>query len=120
MVLADTSVWIDHFRRGNAGLADLLNRGEVCTHPFVIGELACGTLKNRIEILSLLGQLPAAAAAVHEEIMLVIEQRTLWGRGIGYVDAALLASALLAHAPLWTLDKKLLTAAAAVGVAVHR
>lgn len=91
MTLVDTSVWVEHFREGNTGLEKLLNDGEVASHPFVIGELACGNLKNRRIILSLLHDLPQASVAEHEEVMGVIERFHLMGRGLGYVDMSLLA-----------------------------
>lgn len=113
MILADTSVWIDHFRRGNAALAAALERDEILTHPFVIGELACGTLRNRGEILRLLAALPSAVVATDGETLLFIERHRLPGKGIGYIDANLLASvALTLGARLWTLDKGLATIAA--------
>jgi len=107
MVLVDTSVWVDHLRNGRAGLSVLLNEGVVACHPFVIGELACGNLKNRTEILSLLHTLPASIVAKHEEVMGFIDDDKLVNRGIGYIDVSLLASALLTGIPIWTLDKKL-------------
>lgn len=112
MILVDTSVWIDHFHKGVPSLADALKREAVLTHPFVIGELACGNLKNRAEILELLANLPAAVVATHDETLLYIERRRLMGQGIGYIDAHLLASvALTADAQLWTRDKRLLAIA---------
>jgi predicted nucleic acid-binding protein len=107
MILVDTSVWVSHLRQGNPHLADLLNEGSVLVHPFVIGELACGNLMNRTEILSLLRALPLAAMAEHEEIMLFIERNGLMGRGLGYVDVHLLAAAVLSGVRLWTEDKSL-------------
>jgi predicted nucleic acid-binding protein len=107
MVLVDTSVWVVHLRDGSSGLAMLLNDGEVMIHSFVIGELACGNIKNRKEILSLLQALPRAAQAQHEEVLGFIEQKEIMGRGVGYIDIHLLASAILSDAPLWTLDKNL-------------
>lgn len=108
MILADTSVWIDHLRRGNAALVSALERGEVLTHPLIIGELACVDLKRRREILPLLRALPAAAVATHDETLHYLEEHRLFGKGIGYIDIALLASAALTEgATLWTLDKKL-------------
>ena len=107
MVLVDSSVWVSHFRAGNSDLEILLNDGRVVCHPFIIGELACGNLKNRTEILSLLHSLPMAKQAEHEEVLQFIESNRLMGRGIGYVDAHLLASAVLTGIPFWTLDKKL-------------
>ena len=107
MILVDTSVWVSHFREGNAGLADLLINGEVACHPFIVGELACGNLKNRTAILSLLESLPTAVVAEHEEILTFIEGNQLMGKGLGYVDIHLLASALLTRVSIWTLDKRL-------------
>ncbi len=108
MILVDTSVWIDHFRRGNATLVAALEREGVLTHPFVIGELACGHLKKRREVLNLLAALPAAVVATDEETLHFIETHRLMGKGIGYIDAHLLASvALTEGARLWTLDKRL-------------
>lgn len=108
MILVDTSVWIDHLHRGVPALVEALDSGAVLTHPFVIGELACGNLRRREEILSLLGALPRATVATHEEVLVLIEQRELMGRGLGYVDAHLLASVTLTDgARLWTTDKRL-------------
>jgi len=107
MILVDTSVWVSHFREGNAGLADLLNNGDVACHPFIVGELACGNLKNRTTILSLLESLPTTIVAEHDEVLLFIESNGLMGKGLGYVDVHLIASALLTHVSIWTLDKKL-------------
>jgi predicted nucleic acid-binding protein len=108
MILVDTSVWVDHFRNGNERLSHLLLDQQVVTHPMIIGELACGTLRNRAEILQLLSNLPQAAQASHLEVLHMIEERKLMGTGIGYVDAHLLASVLLTPgAQLWTLDRKL-------------
>jgi len=108
MILVDTSVWVEHLRRGTAALATALEGGEVLTHPFVVGELACGNLKNRGEVLGLLGELPSAPVVTHAEALAFIERRALVGRGIGYIDVHLLASALLAGtARLWTRDRRL-------------
>ncbi len=106
-VLVDTSIWIDHFRQGNPRLQKLLVDGEILCHEFVIGELACGNLKNRDEILSLLQKLPKSKIANHEETLKLIESNRLMGKGIGWIDAHLIASALLTQAKLWTADKKL-------------
>ncbi|HLG23133.1 MAG TPA: PIN domain-containing protein [Candidatus Manganitrophaceae bacterium] len=116
MVLVDTSVWVAHLREGKAGLEPLLNDGDVICHPFIIGELACGTLKNRIEILFLLESLPMATQVEHEEVMKFIENRRLMGKGLGYVDAHLLASALLTKVPLWTFDMRLHRLASQLGL----
>ena len=107
MVLVDTSVWVAHLRKGNIGLESLLNDGLAACHPFVVGELACGNLKNRAEILSLLQTLPSAVQAEHEDVMSFIEKYHLMGKGLGYIDMHLLASAFLSNIPLWTLDKTL-------------
>jgi len=107
MILVDTSVWVAHLREGIRGLEALLDEGDVMCHPFIIGELACGNLENRAEILSLLQALPMAAHAEHEEVMHFIESYGLMGKGLGYIDMHLLASAMLTKVPLWTVDKKL-------------
>ena len=107
MILADTSVWVAHFRHGTTELAALLNESRVSCHPFIIGELACGNLKHRTQILTLLEALPTATVAAHEEVVDVIERYSLMGKGLGYIDVHLIASALLSRIPLWTLDKKL-------------
>ncbi len=118
MILVDTSVWIDHLRKGDAELARTLDAGDVLSHPFVIGELACGNLANRRSILSLLGTLPPAQVATDDEVKAFIERRKLMGVGIGYIDVHLLASvALTRGSKLWTRDKHL--AAIAGEVARH-
>ena len=104
MILVDTSVWVDHLRRDNTTLRRLLEAGEVGCHSFVIGELACGTLRKRNAILELLGKLPAVPPAEDLEVLELIESRRLMGRGIGWVDAHLLAAAMIADVSLWTLD----------------
>jgi hypothetical protein len=116
MVLVDTSVWIDHLGRGSVGLASPLSEGQVLCHPFIVGELACGNLKNRMEILSLLQTLPAVRKADDDEVLQFIERHHIMGKGLGYIDAHLLASSMLSHVPLWTLDKRLSDAAASLGV----
>jgi len=118
MILVDTSVWIAHFRKGSRTLSELLSRELVLVHPFVLGELACGNLKNRARILSDLSALPPAVSASHEEVMRLVEGRKLWGQGIGWVDAHLLASALLSDCQLWTLDERLIRATRAARVPV--
>jgi predicted nucleic acid-binding protein len=119
MILVDTSVWVEHFRAGNS-LSDVLHEGLVLTHPFVIGELACGNLRNRAHILTDLDALPRAVSATEEEVRRLVEERRLWGRGIGWIDANILASAALTHCGLWTLDQQLERAAAAAGVGLFR
>ena len=112
MILIDTSVWIDHLRNGSAALTDALEQEQVMTHPFVIGELACGNLKRRRQVLDLMAALPPAAVASDQEVLIFIEDRRLMGKGIGYVDAHLLASVTLTEdAQLWTRDKRLATVA---------
>jgi len=107
MILVDTSVWIDHLRAGEPALAVALEQGAVLTHPFVVGELACGNLKNRSEVLQLLGDLPGAPIATDAEVLDFIERRALMGHGIGYIDVHLLASVVLAgSARLWTRDQR--------------
>ena len=118
MILVDTSVWVDHLRSGDAQLADLLERGKVVMHPFVVGEIACGSLSHRASILELLRELPAAAVAENEEALGFIERHALHGKGIGYVDVHLLAAvALTPGARLWTRDKRLQAAADELGCA---
>jgi len=107
MVLVDTAVWVSHLRDGNVGLEKLLNNGEVVSHPFIVGELACGNLKNRHEILSYLQSLPMTILAEDEEVLRFIENNQLMGKGLGYIDVHLIASAVLTDVPLWTFDKTL-------------
>jgi len=117
VILVDTSVWVDHLRRGNDRLATLLQQAQVLCHPFVVGELACGRLRRRLEVLDLLARLPAAPLPSHAEALAFIERRRLMGRGLGWVDVHLLASATLSGQPLWTLDRALSTAASSFGLA---
>jgi predicted nucleic acid-binding protein len=117
LVLVDTSIWITHLTKGSAALRALLERAGVLCHPLVIGELACGNIANRSEILSLLQELPRARVAEHDEVLRFIEARRLTGRGLGFIDAHLLASSLLTKVPLWTADKRLREAASELGVA---
>ena len=118
MILVDTSVWVDHLRSGDAHLAALLERGSVVMHPFVVGEIACGSLAHRSSILELLGDLPAAAVGEADEVLGFITRRSLHGKGIGYVDVHLLASVALTQGTrLWTRDKRLHAAADELGCA---
>ena len=118
MILVDTSVWVDHLRAGVPALAVVLEAGRVFIHPFVLGELACGNLKNRGAVLQLLGDLPAAPTATDPEALRFLEGRGLMGRGIGYIDVHLLASAALAGTThLWTRDKRLAAVAADLDLA---
>jgi predicted nucleic acid-binding protein len=107
LIIVDTSVWVDHLRTGNKKLEALLIEAKVACHPFIIGELACGYIKNRIEILSLLQELPQASRADDDDVLPFIKTHNLMGKGLGYIDVHLLMSAKLTNAPLWTLDKKL-------------
>ena len=107
MILVDTSIWVDHLRKTEDELRGLLNEGIVLCHPFVIGELACGNLKNRDEILALLDALPKAKTASHDEVLRLVSERKLHGKGLGWVDVHLLAAAMLSDARLWTRDKTL-------------
>lgn len=116
MVLVDTSVWIEHLRRGSPTLGALLTETAVLVHPFIVGELACGNLKNRAVILSNLNELPAAPMASQEEALALVERHGLAGRGIGWVDVHLLASALLSGCRFWTFDSRLSRAARDVGL----
>lgn len=113
MILVDTSVWIDHLRAAEAGLVAALNAGQVLMHPYVVGELACGNIKNRREILSLLSNLPSAPIASQDQVLEFIDRHRLMGIGIGYIDAHLLTATTLASpARIWTRDKRLATVAA--------
>jgi hypothetical protein len=119
VILVDTSVWVDHFRDGDAPLAALLDRGQVLGHPVIAGEIALGNLRQRDVIVGALRELPQAIVASPEEILHFIEHQALFGRGIGYVDVHLLAAAqLTSGALLWTRDRRLHAAAAALGVAM--
>ncbi|MDZ8117407.1 type II toxin-antitoxin system VapC family toxin [Pontiella agarivorans] len=111
MVLVDTSIWIDHLNSGNEKLTALLNDGEAAIHPFVIGELACGNLKNRQEIISLLHALPRIKKAEDDEVLFFIEKHKLHGLGIGLIDIHLLASCKLGNVKLFTKDRRLNAAA---------
>ena len=118
-VLIDTSVWIDHLKRGDSVLKKLLEQGLASIHPFVIGELACGSIRNRNEVMGLLSGLPMVAKADDEEILLFITSGKLHGRGLGLIDVHLLAACRLNHCKLWTRDKRLLAAAKALKVATQ-
>ena len=122
MVLVDTSVWVDHFRRGDSTLVELLQQGRVATHPFVVGEIACGSLSgshaDRTSIIDLMRQLPKATVAQDDEVLTFIEHHRLFAKGVGYVDTHLLASTALSHhGSIWTRDKRLLKAAESIGLA---
>ena len=118
-MLVDTSVWIDHFRRSDPALIALLDREEAECHPFVIGELACGLLRRRSEVLLLLQSLPHLPVGTHDEVLAFVESHRLMGRGIGWVDAHLLASAALAGTQLWTRDRRLFEVARKLALAAQ-
>jgi len=116
MLLVDTSVWVRHLREGDQGLEKLLNNGEVMCHPYIVGELACGNLKNRNEVISLLQLLPSAALVNHEEVLQFIEENKLMGKGLGYIDVHLCASAVLTGVQMWTYDRRLNETNEALGI----
>ena len=118
MILVDTSVWVDHLRRGDAGVVALLDSASVLAHPFVIGEIACGNLADRMRVIELLQALPMSAVANPDEVLVFIDRQRLYGTGLGYVDVHLLAAvALSPGVKLWTRDKRLRTAAQRLGSA---
>jgi hypothetical protein len=118
MILVDTAVWVDHLRHGDETLKLLLTQGQVFIHPLIIGELACGHLQNRKQLIDLWQSLPCSVEASHEEALLFIESHQLMGKGIGFVDLHLLASTqLTANTRLWTRDKRLVSIAESLGVA---
>lgn len=118
MILVDTSVWIDHLRRGDPVLSGLLDEGQILAHPFVTGELALGNLQARDGILSAMRKLPQATVANHDELLHFVNREALSGLGLGYVDAHLLAAVrLMPGATLWTRDKRLRSAAEKLGLA---
>lgn len=117
MILVDTSVWIDHFRHGDNTLVNLLSAGQVYAHPFVMGELALGNLRQRDAILDTLNNMPRAKIATDEEVLAFINQSKLYGLGIGYIDSHLLASVRLTPGTLlWTFDKRLRVVASQFGL----
>ena len=117
MILVDTSVWIDHLRHGDSTLVNLLNTGRVLAHSFIIGELALGNLQQRDAILDALSNIPRANIATDEEVLTLINQSKLYGLGVGYIDAHLLASVRLTPSTLlWTKDKRLSKAAKQLGL----
>lgn len=118
MILTDTSVWIDHLRRGDTGLERLLAAERVSTHPFVVGELACGNLSDRASVLESLDALPASRVADDGEVRRFIERHRLYGRGVGFVDCHLLVSVLLSsETSLWTRDRRLAVIAEEMAIA---
>ena len=118
MILVDTSIWIDHLRTGNPKLAALLQNGQVLVHPFVLGELALANLARRNEILGLLGNLSQVTTATDTEVLVLIEYHRLFGRGIGFIDAHLLAATFLTpETGLWTRDRRLAAVSLGLGLA---
>ncbi len=116
MILVDTSVWVDHFRAADRRLAALLEDGQVFCHPFVIGELACGNLRRRAEVLSLLADLPRLPVLAAEDVLSFVDGHRLMGKGLGWVDVHLLATAVESSETLWTKDRRLADAANRLGV----
>ena len=116
-VLVDTSVWINHLQKANSALGALLDEERVLVHPFVIGELACGHLRQRAEIIDLLAALPSTTKASDEEVLFLIEQHRLMGKGVGLIDIHLLASSLTDKCHLWTADKPLAAVASQLNLA---
>jgi predicted nucleic acid-binding protein len=120
MILVDTSIWIDHLRRSNERLRRMLEQGDLLIHPFVIGEVALANLRDRDAILNALQDLPQAAVATDVEVLRFMQQNTLHGIGIGYIDAHLLAAVRLSPgATLWTTDRRLLAAGQSLGLTEH-
>ena len=117
MILVDSSVWINHFRRTEPRLQELLVHELVSLHPFVLGELACGNLHKRAKTIAQLEMLPAAAVASEPQVRHLLESRRLWGTGLGWIDMHLLASALIDGLRLWTADRAVAAAAKRLGVA---
>lgn len=118
MIVADTSVWIEHFRRGEQGLVQLLLDGQIAIHPYVTGELACGSLKNRLLTLDYFDAMPQVPVADSREVRHFIEHHALYGLGLGWVDIHILAAVKLANFRLWTFDKRLAEAASRLGVGI--
>jgi predicted nucleic acid-binding protein len=116
MILVDTSVWIDHFHHSDEDLKELLLSNQVCIHTFILGELSCGNISNRIEVLSLLRTLKSIDLVLDEEVFILIEDRKLFGKGLGFIDIHLLASALIHRVLIWTRDKSLMRVARELGV----
>ncbi|KAF0176696.1 MAG: PilT protein domain-containing protein [Alphaproteobacteria bacterium] len=117
MILIDSSVWIDHLRRAEKGVLALARDESMLTHPFIIGELALGSIKDRGAVIAALQKFPQAPVATDDEVLSLIETHALHGTGVGFVDAHLLAATLLAQATIWTSDKRLAAAARRLGVA---
>lgn len=121
MILVDTSIWIEHLRRGDERLARILEQGQVLSHPYVIGELALGSLRNRERILGALQDLPQTSVPTDDEVLRFVEQNALYDVGIGYIDVHLLAAVRLSPGTtLWTGDKRLLAAGKTLGLIENR
>lgn len=116
MVLVDTSIWIAHLRDGLPELARLLADGDVVVHPFVIGEIAGGSLRNRKLVLRLLGELPRRSPAHHDEVLALLHKRKLHNRGVGWIDLHLAAAAMINGDALWTADRRLARIASELGI----
>ncbi len=116
MILVDTSVWIDHWKAADHRLSDLLFEEQVLSHPFVVGELACGKFKHRSEILTLMKNLGHAPVVAHDDVLTFVEAHALMGSGLGWIDVHLLASASRVGERLWTRDNRLARAARRLGV----
>ena len=119
-MLVDTSIWVDHLRHREPLLVSRLQDRLVWTHPFVIGEIACGNLLKRAAILELLAALPTAPLADHDDVLAIVDSFDLMGRGLGWVDMHLLAAAKLASFPLWTADRRLAAAARELALGAPR
>jgi predicted nucleic acid-binding protein len=120
VILVDSSIWIDHFRHGDLELTKIIGDDRLLCHPFVVGELALGSLRDRDAVLTFLGAQREAVVATHAEVMVVIDRYSVFSMGIGYTDAHLLTSTLLdRRSSLWTRDKRLMAAAQKVGAALY-
>ena len=117
MTLVDTSIWVNHFRKPDAALMQMLTDGSAGMHPFIVGELACGNLKNRAATLGDLARLPQTPIASENEVRHLLESSRRWGKGLGWVDLHLLAAAKLSGWGLFTADRAMMRAASAIGTA---
>ena len=120
MILVDTSVWVDHLRSGNSRLRSFLIDNAVYCHPFVIGELSCGNLRNRTEVIRLLSALPMCDVVAHDAVLELVNSNPLFGRGVGWVDAHLVAATIGSGIHLWTKDKRLCAIAEELKIAPPR
>jgi hypothetical protein len=117
VILVDTSIWVDHFRRSNAELVEGLQLDKVLLYPFIVGEIACGSLRKRADTLELLQKMPMATVAEFDEVLGYVERHRLYGKGISFIEVHLLASAVMSSATLWTRDKRLNEVTQALGCA---